>query len=72
VSQVMQEATYPFLALLCLQDSRMMIVDRLEAAQMTVDEVMACLIRAVDNNEPSLIAARSDRFENNFGRLFIM
>lgn len=61
VSQVMQEATYPFLALLCLQDSRMMIVDRLEAAQMTVDEVMACLIRAVDNNEPSLIAARSDR-----------
>ena len=63
VSRVIQEATYPFLALLCVQDSRMMIVERIEASQMTVDEVMACLIRAVDNSEPSLIAARSDRFE---------
>lgn len=63
VSRVMREATYPFLALLCVRDSRMMIVERVEAGGMTVDEVLACLVRAVENNEPSLVAARSDRFE---------
>ncbi|XP_062520864.1 FAS-associated factor 2-like [Corticium candelabrum] len=65
VSQVMREATYPFLAILCMQDSRMMIVERIEAGLMDADNVLASLVNAVETNEPSLVAARVDRQQHS-------
>ena len=68
VSQVMREATYPFLAILCMQDSRMMIVERIEAGLMDADNVLASLVNAVETNEPSLVAARVDRYDKQFAQ----
>eukprot|EP00118_Oscarella_pearsei_P002163 m.9717 g.9717 ORF g.9717 m.9717 type:complete len:467 (+) comp21583_c0_seq1:200-1600(+) len=60
VSQVMRESTYPFLAIVCIHDTRMEIVDRIEGYR-NCDELLARFIETVENNEPSLVVAREER-----------
>ena len=56
----MRETTYPFLAIVCLRDNRMTIVWRIEGP-MGVDELIAVCAQVIDENEPTLIAARTER-----------
>ena len=60
VSRAMRETTYPFLAIVCLRDNRMTIVWRIEGP-MGVDELIAVCAQVIDENEPTLIAARTER-----------
>lgn len=62
VSRALREATYPFLALICLRDNRMTVVGRMEGL-MNVDRYISLLARLIEDNEPALIAARVDRQE---------
>ncbi|CAH3168286.1 unnamed protein product [Porites lobata] len=62
VSRALREATYPFLALICLRDNRMTVVGRMEGI-MTVDRYISLLARLIEDNEPALVAARVDRQE---------
>ncbi|XP_047124443.1 FAS-associated factor 2 [Hydra vulgaris] len=62
VSRAVRETTYPFLGLVCLRDYRMVIVWKCEGS-MNVDQIMAELVQVIDENEPSLVAARAERNE---------
>lgn len=60
VSRAMRETTYPFLAIVCLRDNRMTIVWRIEGP-VGVDEMISICAQVIDENEPGLIAARTER-----------
>lgn len=62
VSRAVREATYPFLALICLRDNRMTVVGRMEGI-LTVDDYISRLARLIADNEALLVAARVDRQE---------
>ncbi|XP_020605014.1 FAS-associated factor 2-like [Orbicella faveolata] len=62
VSRALREATYPFLALICLRDNRMTVVGRMEGL-MNVDRYVSHLARLIEDNEPALVVARADRQE---------
>ncbi|KAJ7357568.1 FAS-associated factor 2 [Desmophyllum pertusum] len=62
VSHALREATYPFLAVICLRDNRMTVVGRMEGL-MNVDGYVALLARLIEDNEPALVVARADRHE---------
>ncbi|XP_068707194.1 FAS-associated factor 2-like [Montipora foliosa] len=62
VSRALREVTYPFLALICLRDSRMTVAGRMEGL-MSVDHYISLLARLIEDNEPALVAARADRHE---------
>jgi len=67
VSKAIRESTYPFLAVICLRQNRMTIVARIEGF-MQVDELVATLARVIDENEPSLVAARAEREERSMSQ----
>lgn len=60
VHQAMRETTYPFLALICLREGRMMMVLRREGIW-SPDELIANLAIAIQDNEMFLNLARQDR-----------
>ena len=67
VSCALRETTYPFMAVVCLVDNRMMVVGRLQGA-MDVDSCMARLAQTMNDNEPALVAARAERAERSFNQ----
>ncbi|XP_028408569.1 FAS-associated factor 2-like [Dendronephthya gigantea] len=67
VSWALRETTYPFMALVCLRDNRMMVVGRLQGA-MDVDSCMARLAQLINDNEAALVAARAERAERSFNQ----
>lgn len=67
VSCALRETTYPFMAVACLRDNRMMVVGRLQGI-LNVDAYIARLTQILDTNESSLIAARADRAERSFNQ----
>ncbi|XP_046860093.1 FAS-associated factor 2-like [Xenia sp. Carnegie-2017] len=67
VSRALRETTYPFMAVICLRDSRMMVVARLQG-MMDVDNFIARLAQVMNDNEPSIIAARAERAERSFNQ----
>ena len=83
VSQAMRESTYPFLALVVLRQSKMMIVGRFEGCVSSSDLVQK-LTLVIRDNEAYIVAARAERTErqinqvrktlrcyDNFGGIFI-
>ena len=62
MSQAMREATYPFLAVIVLRQSRMMMVGRVEGACPT-PQLLRRLEEIMRDNEAYIVAARVDREE---------
>lgn len=60
VSLAMRETTYPFLALICQRDNRMVVVVRQEGI-CTTDELLQVLNLAVNDNDIYLRLARQER-----------
>ncbi|CAG0889300.1 unnamed protein product [Darwinula stevensoni] len=67
VSQIMRESTYPFLALVCLKDGQMTIVERLQGPN-GPEELLTHLAAAMARNESLLATARAHREELNANR----
>ena len=65
VSQAMREATYPFLAVIVLRQSRMMMVGRVEGGRWGArpEQLVRRLEEIVRDNEAYVVAARMDREE---------
>ncbi|XP_065844048.1 FAS-associated factor 2-like [Oscarella lobularis] len=63
-SQVMRESAYPYLAVICINDSQMAIVGRIEG-YIGCDELLARLVEILENNEPSLVVAREEKHRRN-------
>ena len=61
VSYVLRENTYPFLALIVLKQSRMVVCERVEGGVMGVGELVTRLTRAIRDNEGELIVERNER-----------
>ena len=61
VSYVLRENTYPFLALIVLKQSRMVVCERVEGGVMGVGELVTQLTRAIRDNEGELIVERNER-----------
>lgn len=57
----MRETTYPFLALICLRDNKMMIVLRKEGS-CSVEELIAYLAVAIQDNQNYVNLARQERY----------
>ncbi len=60
VSYILRETTYPFLALVVLKQSRMVVCERVEGARPLAD-LVGLLRRAVSDNEGELVVERTER-----------
>ncbi|TPX32965.1 hypothetical protein SmJEL517_g03990 [Synchytrium microbalum] len=67
VSQVLATTRYPFMALIALQGSRMIVVDRLEGPA-TLDTLLEKLHRLMARVEPQLVAIRAERSSRESAR----
>ncbi|XP_064597373.1 FAS-associated factor 2-like [Liolophura sinensis] len=67
VSQALKEYTYPFIALIVLRDNKMTVVLRIEGP-ISGPDLIGRLTRVMEDNEPSLVAARADRDERTFNQ----
>ena len=61
VSYVLRENTYPFLALIVLKQSRMVVCERVEGEVMRVGELVTRLTQAIRDNEGELVVERNER-----------
>ena len=61
VSYVLRENTYPFLALIVLKQSRMVVCERVEGEVMRVGELVTQLTQAIRDNEGELVVERNER-----------
>ncbi|XP_054158133.1 FAS-associated factor 2-like [Oppia nitens] len=68
VSQQLRESTYPFLALICLKQNRMVVVRKFEG-RIHLDTLLAQLKSTIEDNETNLIAARLEREERIMNQL---
>ena len=62
MSYVLRENTYPFLALIVLKQSRMVVCERVEGEVMRVGELVTRLTQAIRDNEGELIVERNERY----------
>lgn len=62
VSYVLRENTYPFLALIVLKQSRMVVCERVEGGVEGVEELMTRLRQAIRDNEGELVVERNERW----------
>ena len=60
VSYILRENTYPFLALIVLKQSRMVVCERVEGSLGRM-ELMQQLERAIRDNEGELVVERNER-----------
>jgi FAS-associated factor 2 len=68
VSQAMRESTYPFLALVVLRQSKMMIVGRFEGYVSATDLVQKLTI-VIRDNEAYIVASRAERTERQINQV---
>ena len=67
VSYVLRENTYPFLALIVLKQSRMVVCDRVEGGVEGVEELVTRLRQAIRENEGELVVERNERWRGREG-----
>jgi len=67
VSEALRESSYPFLAVIVLRESRMVVVGRQEG-NIEPDALIDWLQKTVRDYEAFIVAARADRDERNFNR----
>ncbi len=60
VSYILRESTYPFLALIVLKQSRMVVCERVEGS-VGREELVRRLERAIRDNEGELVVERNER-----------
>lgn len=60
MSYILRESSYPFLALIVLKQSRIVVCERIEGS-LGVEALIARLLVAVSNDEAELVVERNER-----------
>lgn len=61
MSYILRETTYPFLALIVLKQSRVVVCERVEGS-LRAEQLIARLQTAITNNEAELVVERNERY----------